>query len=245
MADTDPSSTAPATSPEGPSTEGTSEGAATPETSAPPTPDLASEIAALKQELAATKQQSQQSQSYLQMLAAQLQAQATAALSEDPKDAKARLREELDQDPESALDKLLAMRLGPIMREQSLSQAKLAEAEAARQLDAEGWGDEYRALKGKVEAFMTDIPVDRQTSADAWRTAFQLQLLQSGQFDDVALRRAQKRIEKERSMASEGASPTRAAPKGPAPLTTEEKRMARAFGMTEDEFQQEKQKLEG
>ena len=56
--------------------------------------------------------------------------------------------------------------------------------------------------------------------------------------------KAKRTLERQQATASEGASPGRIGPKGPPPLTDQERRMAKACGMSEDEWRREKAALE-
>lgn len=239
MADT---TDTPATAPEAASPEATSGTAATPTT---PTPDAATEIATLKAQLSQTQESAEAVKRYVAHLVGQLQAQATAEPDVDPADRKAALAEQIQSDPESALDAMLKERLGPLMREQYRHASELAKAEAARVAASEGWGDEWKDNIGDVEAFMADVPLDRHANPKTWVDALKLRLVMSGKFDDLAIKRAEKRLARERETASEGASSGRIGPKGPAVATPEQKKMAEAFGMSLEDYMKHDAALQG
>lgn len=205
----------------------------------PPTAD----IAAMKQELAASRAETDQVKRYLVQLVSQLQAAQTAPDPDgpDPKDA---LRTQLQDDPETAISKVFEQRMGPLLRDQYAQQGTLAKDRAKQIAHERGWGDEWDSLQPEVEKFMGDVPLDRHLSPDTWLHAFRLQLAaDESRFDEVAIKRADKKRAAERAVASEGASPGRIGPRGPAPLTDAEKRMADAFGMSHDDYQKHKTEM--
>jgi len=217
-----------------PATPSPTEGAAG--TAAPtPTPDPTAEIATLREQLAAQTQNTEAVKRYVAHLVTQLQT-AQAEPEIDPDDRKAKLAERLQSDPESALDAMLQDRLGPLMREQYRHAGELAKAEAARLAEAEGWGEEWKEHVTDVDAFMADVPLDRHANPKTWVDALKLRLVMSGKFDELAIKRAEKRLAREREAASEGASPGRIGPKGPAAATPEQKKMAEAFGMSLEDY---------
>lgn len=235
----EPESTTPTSGTPGtPSPEGAPETPATPPAApAEPPPD----IAAIKQELAASRAETDQVKRYLVQLVTQLQTNAAPESDADPKET---LRSELTDDPERAITKVFEQRMGPLLRDQYTQQGALAKDRAKQIAHEKGWGEEWDTFAPQVEKFMAEVPLDRHLAPETWLHAFRLQMAaDESRFDEVAIKRADRKRAQERGMASEGASPGRIGPKGPPPLTDAEKRMAKAFGMDEAEYQQHKTEM--
>lgn len=225
------------------------EGTAAADGTATQTPDVAADVAALKQELAEARRTAEQARldgETVKRATMQLIAQIQAAQQQpddDGTDPKARFREQLEQDPQAAIDQLMVERMGPVLRQQYQQQSTLAKQEAQRIADAEGWGEEWAEYAEATDKFMADVPLDRHVNPKTWVDAFKLQLVMSGNFDAVAQKRGDKARTREKQMQTEGASLGRIAPTGPPRLSEAEKRMAKAIGMSEADYLKNKQAL--
>ncbi len=242
MAEAEQTGTTPV-APAASSIEGVAETTGEQETPQAPPLDVAAKLAVIESELAKTRAEADSAKRYVVQLVTQLQQQATEA-GEEPAERKTQFREALEADPEAAIDRVFRERMGPLLRESLQKQGVLAREEAARIAQREGWGDEWAAFQPKTDAFMVDVPVDQHANPQTWFDAFQLMMLKSGKLPDYAMAKAKRTLEREQATASEGASPGRIGPKGPPPLTDQERRMAKACGMSEDEWRREKAALE-
>lgn len=206
------------------------------------TPAPVADYVALKQELQQSRTETDQVKRYLVQLVTQLQQAQTPDV--DPTDQKEALRTQLQDDPEGTLTKLVDQRMGPILRDQYSQNAKLAKDRAAQIAKETGWEEEWSEYAGEVDKFMAEVPLDRHLDPSTWLHALRLKITDDDtKFDAIALRRADRKRAAERAVASEGASPGRIGPRGPAPLTDNEKRMADAFGMSHDDYQKHKTEL--
>lgn len=241
----DPSETPVPAAPEVPAESAGASGVAGPPPSSPPPPP--DPVTQLRTEVAQTlAQYRSDTETALRTIVGLIQQQVAAgdAPPADTETLRAKVREQLEQDPEAAIDAIVSKRIGPILRETAERTGLLAREEAARRATSDDWGDEWQTVAKDVDAFMAGVPTDQHLNPDTWYNAFQLVLLQKDRLGKAAMTRHQRKMEREQAMASEGASPGRVGPRGPAPLSDLEKRMAKACDMTEDEWRHQRAALE-
>lgn len=137
------------------------------------------------------------------------------------------LRDEFDEDPVAAMNKLVTMRVGPIVQEY-FGRSADNERDAARQKH----GKMFDKYADEVDEFMRDMPLDVKAKPGSYSAA--LKYVRSQHLEEE-VEEARKQ-ERERASQPEGASPAEAKESRNRPVTREEREIMKAFDMDEDDW---------
>jgi hypothetical protein len=138
------------------------------------------------------------------------------------------LRDKFDEDPVSAMNDLVTMRVGPMVQEYFERQVEVERDTAKRQ-----HGKQFEKYADEIEVFMKDMPLDVKAKAGSFSAA--LKYVRSQHLDEE-LEEARKE-ERERASRPEGASTVESAKERRGPVSREEREIMKAFEMSEDDWQ--------
>jgi predicted NAD-dependent protein-ADP-ribosyltransferase YbiA (DUF1768 family) len=136
------------------------------------------------------------------------------------------LRDRFDEDPVSAMNDLVTMRVGPIVQEY-FGRTADTEREAARQKH----GTQFEKYADEVDEFMKDMPLDVKAKAGSYTAA--LKYVRSQHLEEE-IEEARKE-ERERASRPEGASAAEPRERK-TPISREERDVMKAFDMSEDDW---------
>jgi hypothetical protein len=136
------------------------------------------------------------------------------------------LRDRFDEDPVSAMNDLVTMRVGPIVQEY-FGRTADTERDAARIKH----GKQFEKYESEIDEFMKDMPLDVKAKPGSYTAA--LKYVRSQHLEEE-LEEARKE-ERERASRPEGASAAEPRERK-TPLTREEREVMKAFDMSEDDW---------
>lgn len=137
------------------------------------------------------------------------------------------LRDEFDEDPVAAMNKLVTLRVGPIVQEY-FGRSADTEREAARQRNPKM----FEKYGSEVDEFMKDMPLDVKAKAGSYDAA--LKYVRSQHLDEEI--EEAKKSERERASQPEGASPAESDARKERRVTREEREVMKAFDMDEGDW---------
>lgn len=197
---------------------------------------LQSRLAQAEQAALAARQDADAIKRYVVQLAT-LQAQPQV----NPQERDAQFREALDRDPRAAMAAAAEERLRPMLEEmqatqlqQSAERERMMALERIQRSDDPHDRAEWSKYAPEVEQFMAAMPLDVQAKPGVWDAAFDQ--IRTKHLKDILRERTTRVVTQERTGALEGGSGLRTAPAPNAELSQEERRMAKAFGMTDAEW---------
>jgi len=136
------------------------------------------------------------------------------------------LRDRFDEDPVSAMNDLVTMRVGPIVQEY-FGRTANTEREAAHAKH----GKQFEKYEDEIDEFMKDMPLDVKAKPGSYTAA--LKYVRSQHLEEE-LEEARKE-ERERASRPEGASAAEPRERK-TPMTREERDVMKAFNMDEDDW---------
>jgi len=137
------------------------------------------------------------------------------------------LRDRFDEDPVSAMNDLVTMRVGPIVQEYF---GRTADNE--RDVARSKHGKQFDKYEAEIDEFMKDMPLDVKAKPGSYTAA--LKYVRSQHLEEE-LEEARKE-ERERASRPEGASAAEPRQRKE-PLSREEREIMKAFSMDEDDWQ--------
>jgi hypothetical protein len=137
------------------------------------------------------------------------------------------MRDKFDEDPVSAMNELVTMRIGPVLQEYFGRSAE-TEREAAKVKH----GKQFDKYEREIDDFMKDMPLDVKAKPGSYTAA--LKYVRSQHLEDEI--EDAKKEERERASRPEGASSAEPDKERPRNLTREEKEVMKAFDMNDDEW---------
>lgn len=137
------------------------------------------------------------------------------------------LRDRFDEDPVSAMNDLVTMRVGPIVQEY-FGRSADAERDAARTKH----GKMFDKYADEVDEFMKDMPLDVKAKPGSYSAA--LKYVRSQHLEEEV--DEARRQERERASQPEGASSAEADSRKSRPVSREEREIMKAFDMDEDDW---------
>jgi len=138
------------------------------------------------------------------------------------------LRDEFDDDPVAAMNKLVTMRVGPIVQEY-FGRTADTEREAAKVKH----GKTFDKYEKEIDDFMKDMPLDVKAKPGSYTQA--LKYVRSLHLDDE-IEEARKQ-ERERAAQPEGASLSEPEKEKKRALSRDEREVMKHFSMDEDEWE--------
>jgi hypothetical protein len=137
------------------------------------------------------------------------------------------MRDKFDEDPVTAMNELVTMRVGPILQEYFGRSAE-TEREAARSKH----GAQFEKYEREIDDFMRDMPLDVKAKSGSYSAA--LKYVRSQHLDEEI--EDAKKSERERTSRPEGASSAEPDKERPKAMTREEREVMKAFDMGEDDW---------
>lgn len=179
--------------------------------------------------IAQSNKQLDDAKTYIKGLVDKIQDAATKQPVAAP-EPEAAFADKFEANPEEAIDEMFRKRVGPIYNAYLDNQAQMVRETFINRVPKQQW-DKYGE---EVDKFMHDMPADARANPKAYESAYNLVLSQH--IDDIVEERVKSRVSGENPHTEHASPPGPRTPKA-RPLTEEEKRVARGFGMSEERYQ--------
>jgi hypothetical protein len=167
---------------------------------------------------------------YVQGVAAQLQAAAAQPKQvEQPSDDRD-FAERFSDDPEAALDKMFQERVRPVYQEYARNTAIQNRETLRRDIGEEDW----KEFGADIDAVMAGYDDTVKARPDAYKVAYDI--IRGRNVEKIADKKLNEKIEREKKAQTEGASPPGTKKAAPDSLNDAEKQVAKKFGLSEKEY---------
>lgn len=199
------------------------EGGQEPEAGDKPKADngLEAKVAELEKRLEESESNLGVAKTYIKNLVEQIKANAEAP--QEPRD----IRERFEENPEQVLDELVQRRVNPLVNGYYKNSAESQREALAKTEDWQHYGKE-------VEKFMENMSDEVKAQPGSWENA--MKFVKSQHLDEVVDRKMQERIAREKQAALETASPAPSVRPKKKGLSAEEKHIAEALDVSEDDY---------
>lgn len=180
---------------------------------------LQSETEKLREAHAQAQQELATAKGYLQSLVEQYKSTA-----EEPE-----FSEKLNDDPEKAIEDMVAARVAPMVNSMLESSA-----ETARRVAAAEHGNNWTRHEKEINDFMSRMPADVKARPESWAAAYKY--VQLNHVDEIVDEKLKEKLEREQKSSLEVSSPG-VSPREPRKgLNDEERRIAEALEVSEEDY---------
>lgn len=198
---------------------------------AEPNPDLV----AAREEAKKAREEADRAKGLLVRLAQRLQsAPAAPEPEENDDDARARLKQAIEEDPEGVLDQHFNARMAPILKDRYEQDARMLKEREIEKIVAKHGKDEWNKYKDQVDEFMGNMSLTTKANPGAWERAYDFVRLQH--VDDIVEAKVQERMNRDKQMATETGSSVGTRRPSKAPLSALEADIMKEYDMTDEEW---------